>query len=170
MGDHEEHQLLRVSDADREETVGILRDQTSAGRLTLEEFEERLGETYRARTAADLQHVLRELPVQPRTTAPPAPAEPTEEHLRRRYRRRLRGDLVGFAMPNFVCNLIWALGPMEYWWPGWVLLGTGLGLAGTLAKGFDPDAERARLVAEERKRAIAEIELRRALQRPLDGG
>lgn len=167
MGDREE-QHLRVSDAEREEIVAILRDQTSAGRLTLEEFEERLGETYQARTAGDLQHVLRELPVQPPATSA-HPAEPTDEHLRRRYRRRLRNDVVGFLMPNFVCNLIWSLGPMEYWWPGWVLLGTGIGLAGTLAKGFDPDAERAKLEAEQRERAIAEIELRRALQRPLDG-
>ena len=166
MGDHE----LRVSDAEREEVVGILRDQTSAGRLTLEEFEERLGETYQARTAGDLEHVLRELPVQPppktvATTGPGTVAERTDEQLRQRWRRRMRGELVGFAMPNLVCNLIWFIGDMQYWWPGWVLLGTGVGIVGTMARGFDPDAERAKIEAEERARAMAEIEMRRVLGR-----
>ena len=163
MGDHE----LRVSDAEREEVVGILRDQTSAGRLTLEEFEERLGEAYTARTAGDLEHVLRELPVQPPTPATPAirREERTEEQLRRRWRHRVRGELVGFAVPNFVCNLIWVMGDMHYWWPGWVLLGTGVGIMKTVAGGFDPDAERAKVEAEERQRAMAEIEMRRVLGR-----
>jgi hypothetical protein len=44
-----------------------------------------------------------------------------------------------------------------------VLVGTGFGFVGTLVKGFDPDAERAKLAAEERERAMAAIETRRAL-------
>ena len=163
MGDHE----LRVSDTEREEVVGILRDQTAAGRLTLEEFEERLGEVYEARTAGALEHVLRELPVQPPTPVVPrrADEEGTEEQLRQRWRRRIRGELVGFAMPNAVCNAIWFMGDFERWWPGWVLLGTGIGIANTLARGFDPDAERAKLEAEQRARDMAEIEMRRMLGR-----
>ena len=74
MGDHEAQGdaglELRVSDAERDEVIGVLREQTSAGRLTLEEFEERLGEVYEARTAGALRHVLRELPVQPATPRP----------------------------------------------------------------------------------------------------
>ena len=163
MGDHE----LRVSDTEREEVVGILRDQTAAGRLTLEEFEERLDETYGARTAGELEHVLRELPVQPPTPAVMRSAveDRTEEQLRRRWRRRIRGDVVGFAMPNVICNAVWLAGDFDRWWPGWVLLVSALGLAGNLAQGFDPDAERAKLAAEERKRAMAEIEMRRLLGR-----
>lgn len=168
MADHEtdgDRALdLRVSDAEREEVVAILREQTAAGRLTLEEFEERLGEVYEARTGGALQHVLRELPVQPPARAVGG-RQHTDEELRRRWRRRLRGDLVGFAMPNVVCHAIWFIGAMQYWWPGWVLLGTGVGIAGTLARGFDPDAERAKLAAEERQQAMAEIEMRRLLGR-----
>ena len=68
-------------------------------------------------------------------------------------------------MPNFVCNAIFFIGDMNYWWPGWVLLGTGVGIVNTLARGFDPDAERAKLAAEQRARAMAEIEMRRVLGR-----
>jgi hypothetical protein len=158
MGDSD----VRISDAERDEVVTVLRDATSAGRLTLEEFEERLGEVFAARTAGDLQHALRELPVQPER--PPAPV-PEEAALRRRWHRRLRGEVVTFVLPNAVCNAIWLAGDAERWWPGWVLLFTALGLGGTLAKGFDPDAERAKLEAEERARAIADIEIRRTLRR-----
>ena len=165
MGDHE----LRISDAEREDVIGILREQTTAGRLTLEEFEERLGEVYDARTTGALEHVLRELPVQPAPSSPPTgvrrAADRTEEELRGRWLRRVRGELVGFAMPNVVCNTIWFLGDFERWWPGWVLLGTGIGIVNTLARGFDPDAERVRLAAQERKQAMAEIEMRRVLGR-----
>ena len=171
MEDHESTDV-RVSDAEREQVVGILREQTAAGRLTLQEFEDRLGEVYAARTDRDLQHVLRELPVQPATPArsPDGPAyrraeERTEAELRQRWRRRLRGEVVGFLMPNFVCNLIYVIGDMHYWWPGWVLVGTGVGFASTVLRGFDPDAERAKLAAEERERAIGEIEMRKLLGR-----
>jgi hypothetical protein len=168
MSDHEDIEM-RVSDVEREQVVGILREQTGAGRLTLQEFEDRLGEVYAAKTERDLQHVLRELPVQP---APPPSAdgpayrraeERTEAELHQRWRRRLRGEIAGFVMPNFVCNAIYFMGDMGYWWPGWVLFATGFGFVGTLVKGFDPDAERAKLAAEERAQAIADIETRRAL-------
>ena len=166
MDDHESIDV-RVSDAERDEVVGILREQTSAGRLTLEEFEDRLGETYRARTAGELQHVLRELPVQPPgpTSSPETGGivERTDEELRRRWHRRVRGEVVGFLMPNLVCHGIWFLGPMEYWWPGWVLGGTAIGIVTTLARGFDPDAERAKVAAEQRAVAMAEIEMKRLL-------
>lgn len=152
---------VRVSDAERQTIVDLLREQTTAGRLTLAEFEERLDEVYRARTAADLSLVLRELPVEP---DPPTPAPDTaasEVELRRRYRQRVRNDLAGFAVPNFVCNFIWFMGGADYWWPGWVLMGTGVGIVATLVKGFDPDKERLALEAERRARAISQIVDRR---------
>lgn len=173
MGDHEQQGdsrlELRVSDAERDEVIGVLREQTSVGRLTLDEFEQRLGEVYAARTAGDLQHVLRELPVQPAPATAASPSrradERTDEELRQRWRRRRRGDLVGLATPNVICNAIWVMGDADRWWPGWVLLFTGLAFLNSWAKGFDPDAERAKLAAEERARAIADIEVRRALDR-----
>ena len=153
--------MIRVSDAERQAVVDVLREQTAAGRLTLAEFEERLDEVYRSKTDIELRDALRELPVHPPAplaNARPAPDDVSDSELRQRYRVRLRNDLAGFVVPNFVCNLIWALGDHGYWWPGWVLLGTGVGMLRTAIGGFDPEKERAKLVAERRERAMKEIE------------
>jgi hypothetical protein len=55
---------LRVSDEQRERVAVALREHCAQGRLTLEELSERLDEAYRARTAGDLETVLRELPAE----------------------------------------------------------------------------------------------------------
>jgi hypothetical protein len=66
---------LLVSDREREYTVGLLRRHWLDGRLTEEEFEERVEEAWRARFAADLWRALRFLPAE----APPgAPAQPAK--------------------------------------------------------------------------------------------
>ncbi len=60
---------VRVSDADREQTVVLLREHLAQGRLTLEEFGERISGAYGARTAGELTELLGDLPA---TRAPPA--------------------------------------------------------------------------------------------------
>jgi class 3 adenylate cyclase len=55
-------EALRVADADRESAVAALREHTVTGRLTLEEFSERVDEAFGARTAGELERVARELP------------------------------------------------------------------------------------------------------------
>jgi hypothetical protein len=59
---------LRASDADRERTVAALRDHAAEGRLTLEEFTDRMSRAYLARTNDELEQLVRDLP------ATPAPA------------------------------------------------------------------------------------------------
>jgi hypothetical protein len=54
---------LRASDADRERVAEVLRDAVAEGRLDMEEFEERLEATYKARTYAELAPLTRDLPV-----------------------------------------------------------------------------------------------------------
>ena len=56
---------LRASDAEREHVVDQLRQHAADGRLTLEEFEQRVAEALAVRTRADLEPVLRELPPLP---------------------------------------------------------------------------------------------------------
>jgi hypothetical protein len=53
---------LRASDADRDETVTRLREHSAAGRLTLEEFTERMSAAYAARTRRELEELTRDLP------------------------------------------------------------------------------------------------------------
>ena len=53
---------IRVADTDRDRAVDELREHAVAGRLTLEEFGERVDQAYAARTRGELDLVLRELP------------------------------------------------------------------------------------------------------------
>ena len=53
---------IRVSDADRDRTVALLREHTVAGRLTLEEFTDRMSAAYHARTNAELDELVLDLP------------------------------------------------------------------------------------------------------------
>ncbi|MFR9790969.1 DUF1707 domain-containing protein [Streptomyces sp. MB22_4] len=53
---------LRASDADRERVAEVLRDALAEGRLDMDEFEERLEATYRARTYGELAPITRDLP------------------------------------------------------------------------------------------------------------
>jgi hypothetical protein len=54
--------VLRASDADRERAVAVLREHAAEGRLTLEEFTERIDAAYRATTQQDLDELGRDLP------------------------------------------------------------------------------------------------------------
>jgi hypothetical protein len=60
----------RVSDAEREEAVASLREHLLAGRLTLDEFSERVELAYRARVGGELASLRDDLPDV--TSAPPS--------------------------------------------------------------------------------------------------
>lgn len=53
---------LRASDAERERAVERLRSGAVDGRLTLEEFAQRMGSAYEARTRDELDELTRDLP------------------------------------------------------------------------------------------------------------
>ncbi|GAA3769951.1 DUF1707 domain-containing protein [Streptomyces phyllanthi] len=71
---------LRASDADRERVAEQLRDAVAEGRLDMEEFEERLDATYKARTYGELAPITRDLPGAGTVAPPPVSMvkEPTE--------------------------------------------------------------------------------------------
>ena len=80
MSDDRESQPTPIlaSDAEREHSITQLRDAVGEGRLTLEEFSDRVGLAQSARTNQDLARLTRDLPAVP--TAPgPAPAA-SEQH------------------------------------------------------------------------------------------
>lgn len=81
MGDDESATGIRASDAERDATVERLSAATGDGRLTLEEFSERMERATAARTRADLDRLVTDLPadaaavgsaVTSRTSAPPS--------------------------------------------------------------------------------------------------
>jgi hypothetical protein len=53
---------MRVSDAEREATAAELREHYASGRLTLDELNERVDQAFAARTRADLDALMRDLP------------------------------------------------------------------------------------------------------------
>jgi hypothetical protein len=53
---------VRVGDADRDAVAAQLREHYADGRLTLEELNERLDQAFAAKTKADLNTVMRDLP------------------------------------------------------------------------------------------------------------
>jgi hypothetical protein len=56
---------LRASDVDRERTIAQLREHAAEGRLTLEEFTDRMSTAYLARTTGELEELARDLPPAP---------------------------------------------------------------------------------------------------------
>ena len=78
---------LRASDAERDAVIAQLRRHAADGRLTMDEFEDRVAEALAASTRGDLVPVLRELPPLPPEPPPPA-------------RRSLRDRLGDVPLPS----------------------------------------------------------------------
>lgn len=125
---------VRASDAEREEVAGVLRDNLAEGRLTMEEFQERLDAAYSSRTYGELDALMVDLP-RPAGTAPMTLSE-TGAHLAGRwedYRRgRARRRISRFVSVNAVCWTIWgatvassAGHNLEGMWPLWITVPWG---------------------------------------------
>jgi len=65
----------RASDADRDRTAAALREHLAAGRLTIEEFDERLDKAYAAKTLGELDEVMADLPATDAGQLPDAPVD-----------------------------------------------------------------------------------------------
>jgi Domain of unknown function (DUF1707) len=111
---------LRVSQAERDEVVAVLAGHFADGRLTVEEYEERVGAALTARTGRDLEPLLEDLP----TADPPAaPARPR----RRREPRALGSPLIPARLLAVAAVVVLAIatGPWALWllWPALVFTG-----------------------------------------------
>jgi hypothetical protein len=69
---------ILASDAERERSIALLRDAVGEGRLTLEEFSERVGLAHAARTDQELARLADDLPGDRAAAGPPAAV--SEEH------------------------------------------------------------------------------------------
>jgi hypothetical protein len=70
----EGHGHLRASRADREQVIGTLKAAFVQGRLTKDEFELRVGQTFTSRTYAELAALTADLPAGLTAATPPQPA------------------------------------------------------------------------------------------------
>jgi len=126
---------MRASDADREAVAERLRQAHAEGRLTIEEFQERLDTTYAARTHGDLAPLTRDLPANLPSRRPDrSPQRSGAAH---------RGAWASWLTAVLVCTAIWAASAFEdghfdgqSFWPIWVAAPWGaLLLARTLTAG-----------------------------------
>jgi Domain of unknown function (DUF1707)/2TM domain len=130
---HDERRL-RASDADRERVVALLRRHHADGRLDLEELKDRVGRAYAAKTVDELDDLLGDLP--PEAPLDPAPLAPParREHARRNFYR----SLASYVLVNAFLTVIWLAGGRGYFWPVWVMIGWGFGVAWQAVHVFVP--------------------------------
>ena len=112
---------LRVGDAERRLVIDQLADHHAAGRLTIEEFEDRMASAWTARTGADLAVLVKDLPS-------PAPSRAPDR--RPSGRPLLDPQVRTYLAVMALLWLIWLLTGAGYPWPIWPMLGWGIGVAG----------------------------------------
>jgi hypothetical protein len=98
------HPAQRAGDEDRDQVVTLLREHCAEGRLTLDEFSERTGTALAARTKAELDNLLFDLPKAANTLACSPPRRPRRwivavmSDLRSKERLRLSGHSTVVAL------------------------------------------------------------------------
>ncbi|MBO4271146.1 DUF1707 SHOCT-like domain-containing protein [Microbispora triticiradicis] len=133
---------MRASDGDRDRVAAALREHVAEGRLSVEEFNERLEQLYRSRTYGELATLTADLPEIDLHRLPAAAAAESDRPLPARRddkaRTALKAAWAGWAGITAVNWMVWLTigvtsGHFVYPWPLWVMgpWGTVL-LAGTL--------------------------------------
>jgi Domain of unknown function (DUF1707)/2TM domain len=114
------HERLRASDAEREQAATALREHAAAGRLTIDELDQRAQAAFAARTREELEALFEDLPGE-------LPARPD-----RRLQAKARAHSAhvrSYVLVSLGLVAIWALGGAGYFWPLWPIIGWGIGVA-----------------------------------------
>jgi hypothetical protein len=132
---------MRAGDGDRKQVADQLKTALDEGRLDLSEYDERIQRTYAAKTYADLDGLLDDLPgtvpvqhsqVQPAAPAPPVGIPTNPPYSAGRQMAHWVGPYAGVIL---ICTLIWLItsissGQLQYFWPVWMLIPLVLGVFG----------------------------------------
>ncbi|MEV0250857.1 DUF1707 domain-containing protein [Nocardia sp. NPDC050712] len=111
---------LRASDTDRQQIADQLRRAMDNGRLSLHEYDDRLQQTYAAKTYGELAPIVSDLPAErAKGKQPDAPP---------RIPQWVVIMWIPWAAVNLLMVLIWAATGMDYFWPFWVAVPWGIAL------------------------------------------
>jgi Domain of unknown function (DUF1707) len=125
---------IRASDADRDRAASLLREHHAAGRLTPEEFADRLEQALRAKTVGEIDTLLSDLPGIDLYRLPDAALtrrpRQVEKPRRRRRDSAWRAVWGVWFTVTLVCFVVWSLAGFGYPWPLWVAGPWGAVLAG----------------------------------------
>jgi hypothetical protein len=128
---------VRIGDDDRNRIVDALRTHLGAGRLTLDEFEERTAQALAARTVGDLVPLTADLPdVRTRPAGPPVRGRTVGAQPRGAWDVLFRIHVAVWAVLSvFFVLLGLVVSPWEIW-PIYPILGVGLsvGVHGAVKK------------------------------------
>jgi hypothetical protein len=131
------HVAMRASDADREIVRTVLADAYADGRLTREEYDDRLNTLYGSRTLGEVSSLVTDLVPPDGPATAPAPVLPADLRTRaaRKWRKDVEESFVAFLVPTIICTVIWiAVGGGGFFWPAFPMLFLGLNLAKTVVR------------------------------------
>jgi hypothetical protein len=119
---------LRAGDRDRDDTIAVLREAYAEGRLTSDEFQQRLGQAQSARTFGELAVITTDLPAMPALQAPsPTPVPVSQQQVEVEDTHNVRNGWASWVGVSVLVNVIWAAswisdpGSPPYYWPIWVM-------------------------------------------------
>ena len=129
------HAPMRASDADREIVRVMLAEAYADGRLTREEYDDRLNTLYGSRTLGDLPALVTDLVPPDGLPAAPATFLPADLRTRgaRKWRKDVEESLAAFLVPSIICTVIWITAASGgFFWPAFPMLFLGINLVRTL--------------------------------------
>jgi len=112
---------IRASDADRERVVEMLRRNTAEGRISADEFDERMTAAYNAKTMGALAELTTDLPVDLAEHAQRQKELAKKAKPGKPMYRQAREQVSGLASLGVVLTVIWVISGAGYFWPAWPL-------------------------------------------------
>jgi hypothetical protein len=131
------HASMRASDADREIVRAVLADAYADGRLTREEYDDRLNALYESRTLGEVPALVTDLVPPDSPPAAAAPLLPADLRTRgaRKWRKDVEESFAAFLIPSIICTVIWiAATGRGFFWPAFPMLFLGLNLVKTVVQ------------------------------------
>ncbi|QYC38497.1 hypothetical protein Nocox_04350 [Nonomuraea coxensis DSM 45129] len=113
---------MRASDGDRDRVAAVLREHTAQGRITMDEFNERLEQLYKSKTYGELARLTADLPDVDLRNRPKV----SKEVEKRETHAGMKAAWSAWAIASGVNWVVWLMVQLNsdgfvYPWPMWVM-------------------------------------------------